>query len=45
MKLTYRRYIGLKALGWSDRQIMKMHKLNYNEFAFFKKGHKGVLSI
>ncbi len=45
MRLTYRRYIGLKAIGWSDRQIMKMCKISYNELRDFKKGHKKVLNI
>jgi len=45
MILTYRKYLKLKKIGWSDRQIMKMHKISYNEFRDFKKGHKKVLSI
>jgi hypothetical protein len=45
MVLTYRKYLGLKAVGWSDRQIMKMYKVSYNELRYFKDGHKKVLSM
>ena len=45
MRLTYKKYIWLKKIGWSDRQIMKMNKISYNELRSFKEGHKKVLNI
>ncbi|MCR1952932.1 hypothetical protein NSA50_18170 [Clostridium sp. DSM 100503] len=45
MILTYRRYVKLKVIGWSDRQIMKICKVSYNELRYFKEGHKKVLNI